>query len=72
MQTGPNMPRVGRFLINPKARSQFVPQDPRERDYLKTILHRIYGRGRSGNGKHLHHLHPFAHKMHKGVIEIPH
>jgi serine/threonine-protein phosphatase 2A regulatory subunit B' len=31
----------------------FDSEDPRERDYLKTILHRIYGKvgtGKGGNG----------------------
>jgi hypothetical protein len=28
----------------------FDSEDPRERDYLKTILHRIYGAGGGGGG----------------------
>ena len=36
-----SLPRVSQFLV--KLLDLFDSEDPRERDYLKTILHRIYG-----------------------------
>ena len=47
-------PKAAKRFIDPTFCARFIEvfdsEDPRERDYLKTILHRIYGESSSSSG----------------------
>lgn len=54
----------------------FDSEDPRERDYLKTILHRIYGKFMAlrpiirDSVKNLLHKVTYEHENHNGLTEL--